>query len=166
MSKLLQKDARTVGTAGAAVQSVELILDRDFIGKAASFVKGAKSEIRIFAYAWRWYENEPELDIQKFNVEVLKATRRGVKVRAIVDTFAIFKEMSARGIACRYLQPVRTLHTKAIAIDDSAVIIGSHNLTKFATTSNFEASVATNDYTTNKQFRLYFDTMWDVCCAS
>lgn len=166
MSKLLQKNEGRACEAGAAVQPVELILDRDFIGKAASFVKGAKSEIRIFAYAWRWYENEPELDIQKFNIEVLKATRRGVKVRAIVDTFAIFKEMSARGIACRYLEPVRTVHTKAIMIDDKTLIIGSHNLTKRATEGNFEASVAIQDYSTIDQFRRYFDIMWSVCNAS
>ena len=166
MSKLLQKNARGVREASPVVQSVKLILDRDFASKAAEFVKDSKIEIRIFAYAWRWYENEPELDIQKFNIEVLKATRRGVKVRAIVDTYAIFKEMSARGIDCRYLEPVRTVHTKAIMIDDKTLIIGSHNLTKRATEGNFEASVAIQDYSTIDQFRRYFDIMWSACSAS
>ena len=166
MSKMLQKNAGGFSDTSAVIRSVRLILDRDFAGKAAEFVKDAKSEIRIFAYAWRWYENEPELDIQKFNIEVLKATRRGVKVRAIVDTFAIFKEMSARGIDCRYLEPVRTVHTKAIMIDDKTLVLGSHNLTKRATSGNIEMSVAIQDYSTIDQFRRYFDIMWDVCNAS
>lgn len=166
MSKMLQENARGSSETSTPVRSVGLILDRDFAGKAAEFVKDAKSEIRIFAYAWRWYENEPELDIQKFNIEVLKATRRGVKVRAIVDTFAIFKEMRAHGIECRFLEPVRTVHTKAIMIDDKTLVLGSHNLTKRATSVNIEMSVAIQDYATTDQFRLYFDTMWDVSNAS
>ena len=166
MSKMLQENARGSSETSTPVRSVGLILDRDFAGKAAEFVKDAKSEIRIFAYAWRWYENEPELDIQKFNIEVLKATRRGVKVRAIVDTFAIFKELSAQGIDCRFLEPVRTVHTKAIMIDDKTLVLGSHNLTKRATSGNLEMSVAIQDYATTDQFILYFDTMWDVSNAS
>jgi len=165
MRKMLQDNARRDREISPVVQPVELVLDTKYIAKITEFVKDSKSELRICAYAWRWYDKEPEIGIQKFNIELLKAARRGVKVRALVDNFAMWKEIRQYGLECRYVMPAKLLHTKAVCVDHKTLIIGSHNLTKNATENNFEASVAIQDDSTIEQFTKYFDVMWSVANA-
>lgn len=160
MSKLLQKNARPIGNFSPIVQSTRLILDNDYTAQAIAIIKDAKVEIRLCAYAWRWYENEPEIGIQKLNIELLRATRRGVIVRALVDTAAICAHFSTLGFNCRSVVNNRMLHTKAICVDRSSLVVGSHNLTKRANTDNYEVSILTQDFEPLEQFITYFDAMW------
>ena len=166
MSKMLQKNERAVGATSPPVRSTELILDNAYILKAAEFIKDAKSEVRLCAYAWRWYRNEPEIGIQKFNIELLRAHSRGVRVRCLVNNFAMFKYFTTLGFKCRYVDRTRMLHTKALAIDNKTLILGSHNLTKRANSDNFEASIATQEFEVVAQFSEYFDSMWAVANES
>lgn len=166
MSKMLQKDERGYREAETIIRPVELILDRDFTGKARSFVDEAKREIRICAYAWRWYANEPESDMQQLNISFFKAMQRGVKIKCLVNNFSMFSYFSGLGFVCKFVDRTRMLHTKALVIDSSTLILGSHNLTKRANWDNFEASVAVQDFETVQQFCTYFDKMWEVSNAS
>lgn len=160
MSKMPQQDAGGYGKVEAPIRTTRLILDNDYTTQAIEIIRDAKSEIRLCAYAWRWYENEPEIGIQKFNIELLRAARRGVAVRALVDTNAICNRFSALGFNCRSVVNNRMLHTKAICVDRKSLVIGSHNLTKRANTDNYEISILTQDFEPLEQFIKYFDGMW------
>jgi len=166
MPKMLQKNERTTTATSAPVRPTQLILDGDFIGKAVEFIKDAKGEILLCAYAWRWYTNEPFIGIQMFNIELLKAHNRGVRVRCILNNQLMYAQFTAQGFQCRYVERGRVLHTKAIVVDHKTIVLGSHNLTKRATTDNYEASVAIQDFEVIAQFRKYFDTMWSASNAS
>lgn len=161
----MQQGLQTLSGTGRASESIvrptELIIDNDYARIAAEIVRGAYSEVRLCAYAWRWYENEPEIDIQKFNVELLLCKSRGVKVRCLVDTEAQKRLFTTLGFDARCVVNTRMLHTKALSIDDRTVIIGSHNMTKRATTDNYEMSIASSEFQVVAAYNDYFDRMWN-----
>lgn len=160
MSQGLQKNARGYRKISTSIRPAEIILDNNYAIKARAFILDATSEIRLCAYAWRWYDSEPALPIQQFNVELLRAALRGVQVRVLVDTEAMARKFKLLGFEVRAVQPTRMLHTKAIVIDRHTLILGSHNLTKRANTDNYELSVALQDFEAVEQFINYFDRLW------
>ena len=160
MQEMLSKCERETRATTTTVQPVTLIIDDKYTQKAIEFIKDAKREIRICAYAWRWYALEPEIGIQKLNVELIRAKERGVKLYCLVDTIAICSHISSLGLHCRCVATNKMLHTKAICVDDKTLVIGSHNLTKRANTDNYEISVAIQQYEPIAQFIDYFDRMW------
>lgn len=157
----LQKNDGGAGAVATPVQSTKLILNNDYARMAAEFVTDAKSEIRLCAYAWRWYANEPETDIQKFNIALFRACRRGVTVRCLVNNQKMAVYFRRFGFKCRFVEPNRMLHVKAIAIDRKTLVLGSHNLTKRANGDNYEVSIVTQEYEDVAQFSDWFDAMWD-----
>lgn len=161
MLKGLQTIQGTVGEDTTIVQPTHLIVDNEYAEIAADFVRAAHSEIRICAYAWRWYENEPEIDIQKLNVELLRAHGRGVTVRCLVDTEKMVQTFTTLGFNARCVVNTRMLHTKAIGVDTKTLILGSHNMTKRATTDNYEMSLLTQEFHVVAGYNDYFDRMWD-----
>lgn len=158
----LQEDKRSNVGSITPVRTTELILDNDYSAKAIEFIDDATSEIRICAYAWRWYDESPEDTIQKFNIALIRAVQRGVTVRALCERIQEGVILQRQGIIVRALNTKRTLHTKAILIDDKTLIIGSHNYTRRAHLDNFEASLATQDFEACMQFESYFDQLWSA----
>ena len=110
--------------------TVQLLFNDQYIKTAIDLIKRANSSISICAYAWRWYENAPEKDIQKFNYEVARAVKRGIQVRVILDQRTQASILTGYGIKTKVYPTDRSLHAKAILIDESMLIIGSHNLTE------------------------------------
>lgn len=161
MLETLQTNEGPNAGVGYTVQPTQLVLDAAYCDVAIELIKSAKSEIRLCAYAWRWYDMEPEIGIQKLNVALLQAIRRGVVVRCLVDTEAMKNTFATLGFNARAVHPTRMLHTKAIEADTAGLLIGSHNLTKRANTDNYEASVLSREYEICAQFATYFDKMWD-----
>lgn len=142
------------------VETVTLLQDSAFITKAAECVRLAQKRILICAYTWRWYENSPEKDIQKFNYEIARRSLNGLDIRAILNMKTQAEYLKQYGINTRTLPTDRTLHTKAILVDDSTLIIGSHNLTERGTADNFELSTLVNDASVALLFADYFEKMW------
>lgn len=166
MSKMLQGYAERNGEISPPVRSTKLVLDRSFLDLLIPAIKNAKSSITVCAYAWRWYGFEPELAIQKFNSAVLQAMRRGVSVRVITDNLTTSEQLNVLGFDAVHIGFKVVLHTKSIQIDENVLIIGSHNLTKSATSDNYEASIFTSDTETNLQFAEYFNRLWRAAHAS
>jgi phosphatidylserine/phosphatidylglycerophosphate/cardiolipin synthase-like enzyme len=166
MSQVLQEHEREIRRTSVPVRTTELILDRTFCGKVRDFVDDCKSEVRVMAYAWRWYDNDPASEIQRLNIALLNVVRWGRPVRVIVTNYDMFVHLSQLGFDVRYVHRGEMLHSKAIAIDRKTLIIGSHNLTKRATEQNFEVSVAIQDADVVEQFCEYFDRVWERCNAS
>lgn len=160
MSKMLQTNARPDRTPRPPVRATTLILDNSYTDKVIEFIRDAHSEIRVTAYAWRWYDSEPEIGIQKLNQELLRATLRGVTVRILCDTIQTMDSFRAYGFDVRSVVNTRMMHSKVVVIDQKTIVIGSHNLTKRANTDNYETSVALQDHEVIAQFTEYFDRLW------
>lgn len=140
--------------------AVELLHDAAFITKAAECVRTAKSSIKICAYAWVWYENSPTHDIQKFNYAIAQKAKLGVDIQAILNRKTQANYLRHYGIKTRTFPSDRTMHTKAILIDEKILILGSHNLSLLGTARNFEVSVLIQDVESCLQFDEYFTKMW------
>lgn len=161
MFETLQRDTRTDGAVERPVWPTALVIDGAYCETAIELLGSARSEVRLCAYAWRWYANEPEIGIQKLNTELLLLRNRGVKVRALVDTETqrlMFREL---GFETRSVVNTRMLHTKAIGVDNYGLLIGSHNLTKRANSDNYEMSLLTYEFQAVDAYNIYFDKLWN-----
>lgn len=147
-------------TTYEAEKAVELLHDDAFIKKAAECVRQAKKRIYICAYAWRWYENNPEKNIQKFNYEIARRAALGLDIRVILNQRTQASLLQGYGISTKIFPTERQLHTKAILCDDDALIIGSHNLTERGTAENYEISVLVRESEACFLFAEYFEKMW------
>lgn len=157
---MLQKNAGRPGETSPPLPTTRLILNDNFTAAAIEIVKDAKTEIRLMAYAWRWYQDEPEIGIQMLNVELLRARQRGVNVMALVDTDAIRERVRALGLSARSVAGNKMQHSKVLCVDHTSLALGSHNLTKRANTDNYEVSVIIQEFEPIDQFITYFDAMW------
>lgn len=166
MRERLQEDAGTGRKVSATNGATGVILDDEYSDVICRIIGEAKREIRICAYAWRWYENNPTLGIQKINIALLRAIARGVAVRCIVDGDTVAFRLRSRGLRTKYVEKTRMMHAKVFCIDDVYLAVGSHNLTKRALRDNFEASILTNQYEPIAQFCMYFDTLWEATYES
>lgn len=162
MSETLQIYGGRDGTAAKPNGPTQIILNRDYLDYAIKVVNGARSELRIFAYAWRWYENRPESKIQQFNAALMRATKRGVRVRAIVESENMKNMLVARGVECRMVPGNRSMHAKVLCSDDHSILVGSHNLTMRAFEDNIETSVLVHEFEPIAQFSTYFDAVWNA----
>lgn len=160
MLKTSGKNATTTRNACADDAKSTLVINDAYLDRLISEIKKAKYQIRICAYAWRWYTDEPELAIQKFNVALLQKMLYGVKVRILCDTMAQRAIFKAHGFDVRTIERTKTLHTKAVCIDADTLAIGSHNLTKRASTDNYEMTIFTTEFEPVAQFIECFDKMW------
>lgn len=144
------------------VWTTKIILDKSYGDEAVKMIDRAEKDIRVLAYAWRWYPEEPEAEVQKINSAIMRALTRGVKVRAICSSAAMALVLRRYGIEAKYCAEGRTVHAKAIGTDDRQIMLGSHNLTKRALLQNYEMSICTSEYEPVAQFSTYFDKMYEA----
>lgn len=137
-----------------------LLINYGFIEKATDAIKAAKSRIWICAYTWQWYGHSPELAMQQFNSEVVKAKNRGVQVRALMYHSKQAEYIKSLGIDTRMLTSRKMMHAKVVCVDSKTLILGSHNLTKKGTEDNMELSLLTQDLEAVLQFERFFNGVW------
>lgn len=160
MLETLQTDEGTDGGTSAVIQPNQLIIDAEYCDVVRKFINGAKTEILICAYAWRWYENNPEIPIQRLNCALVDARNRGVKIKVLAETQIMRDRMRALGAEVRGVEKNRMMHTKAFCIDHRTLVLGSHNLTKRATSQNYEMSIMTQEFQVVDSFCRYYETIW------
>jgi len=120
----------------------------------------AKQKIEIIVFDWRWYPNDPANPVQLFNQALVRAVRRGVRVRAIVNNESITQTLKALGIETKKLQGKSLVHAKIIIFDNKEAVLGSHNFTAPAFTDNLELSVLIDDESCVSDYLKYFDNLW------
>lgn len=142
-------------------EEAQLLLDGEFIGKATEMVRNARKSVWICAYTWRWYENAPEKDIQRFNYEVARKAKARRDVRGLMHMRSEAMRLRDYGLQTKVLPTDRTMHTKAILVDGERLILGSHNLTERGTAENYEASLLITECQAVTLFENYFERMWN-----
>lgn len=162
MFETLQIDEGRNGKTSELVRPTELVIDSKYCELVREFVDAAKGEILICAYAWRWYENDPAAEIQKLNSSLMAARLRGVNIRVLAESQIIRDRLRALGVQVKGVERNRMMHTKAFCIDSRTLIIGSHNLTKRATSQNYEMSIMTQEFQVVDAFMTYFEAVWST----
>lgn len=138
----------------------QAIIAQRFPGIVIPLIEAAKYTIDIIVYDWRWYPSVGGSSVQQFNDSIVAAARRGVTVRALVNSDNIVFMLRQRGISARRLQSKRMLHTKMLLIDGTKLIIGSHNYTQHGFSLNEEASVFVEMSSADHEFSAYFSNLW------
>jgi len=117
------------------------IISKDFPKVVIPLIDGAKHNIDIIVFDWRFYKDDPGSPVSLFNQSIARACRRGVSVRCLVQNEGVVDRLRELGCDARMLTSKKILHTKLIIIDRLGIIIGSHNYTQHAFSSNHEASI-------------------------
>lgn len=120
---------------------METIIGKEFHTKVIPLIDNAKQEIKVMVFDWRWYPQDAGSPAQLFNQAVVRAQKRGVKVKVITNVYEVLEILRNQGCAVKKLLSSKLMHAKLMIIDNSVVIIGSHNYTQNAFTVNYELSV-------------------------
>ncbi len=138
---------------------MEVIIGKQFSSKVIPLIDSSKKNIKIIVFDWRWYINDPSNPVQLFNQAIVRAVKRGVKIQAIVNNDEIVRVLNSCGISAKRLTAHRLLHCKFLMIDDIILIIGSHNYTQSAFTTNFELSVILSVADDSSIFNNFFNNL-------
>lgn len=138
----------------------ELIIGKTYPDQVIPLIREAKSMIAIIVFDWRWYPNYVAYPIQKFNLEILNAAKRGVKVCAITNYKEITQLLKESAIQAKHLIQDKLVHSKIMIIDNKIAIIGSHNYTHSAFSYNHEVSVIMRDPEIANKLITHFNNLW------
>jgi len=117
------------------------IISNNFTKVVIPLIENALFSIDVIVFDWRFYKNEPDNPVTKFNEAFAGAVKRGVEVRCLIQNASVVNNLKQMGCKARFINSKRILHTKLLIIDKNLVVLGSHNYTKNAFTSNHEASI-------------------------
>jgi len=139
---------------------MDTIIGNQFPEKVIPLIENAKKSIEIVVFDWRWYPNDPGSSAQLFNQALVRAARRGVKIRAIANNDEIINILKSVGIEAKKLISKKLLHCKLMIIDDETIITGSHNYTQNAFQMNLELSVILKVGDEVKRFLDFFNNLY------
>lgn len=139
------------GSLPQGVAEAKLLLDRDYLPALLDGIDRARTEILLSLYLFRTLERArglPEAVLKHLR----EAARRGVRVDALLERNLDDGDLSRNnaetaqrlrkaGIRVCLDAEDRVTHTKLVVIDRRYLLLGSHNMTQAALTSNHEASV-------------------------
>jgi len=141
-------------------QNIESIFGDEFPKKVLPLIESAKSNIKIIVFDWRWYPSDPGCACQLFNNALIRARKRGVIVSVLTNCDDTLQVLRQNGIIAKKPISKRLLHSKMMIIDQKILIIGSHNYTQNAFTSNFEASAILLGCDDLAKFDQYFNSLF------
>ncbi|ADV64631.1 phospholipase D-like domain-containing protein [Desulfurococcus mucosus] len=147
--------------------SMSLLLDREYYSAALKALGNAERSVYVIMYVVKYDPREAGDPVNSLLNALRDLREKGVDVKVVVDdeTYRSYREtidyMVASGIPVRLDESAsRTTHAKILIVDNSTLILGSHNWTESALTMNHEASVETNCHSLVSKALSYFDSIW------
>lgn len=128
------------------MQEIITIIGKKYPDIVIPEIDQAKTSIDIVVFDWRWYDKDFCNPVQLFNQAIARAVRRGVKVSAVVNFGYSIQFLLDIGVDVREYKHKGTLHSKIVIIDNKHVILGSHNFSQSAFTSNVETSILLKNF--------------------
>lgn len=134
--------------AGTVATRAALVADKEYHDLLLKQVREAKRRIICAFYLFKVTDRRGNLPAALAQ-ELVQAKRRGVEVAVILEgddpvgpeNRLVAAYLTRNGVKVRYPQGRRTVHAKAVVVDDRYVLIGSHNITHAALSKNRELSV-------------------------
>ena len=139
---------------------MQTIIGKNYPKLVIPLIDGAKQSIKIVVFDWRWYVNDPANPCQLFNASIVRARKRGVSVQACVNSNAIASPLKENNIDVKIPISKNLIHTKFIIIDDKILVMGSHNFSQSAFTTNFETSMIIDEASQIAEFVSFFNSIW------
>ena len=141
---------------------IETIIGRQFPTKVIPLIDNASKSIDVIVFDWRWYPQDPGASVQLFNQAIVRAVRRGVKVRVIANNAEIVNILNELGCQAKKLASKNLVHAKMMLIDAEIVIVGSHNYTQSAFQMNYELSVILDKPENISDYFSFFDNLYNT----
>lgn len=141
---------------------IKVINGKEYPAMVIPLINDAKKSIDIVVFDWRWYPQDIGAVCQLFNQSILRASKRGVKVRAIANNDQIINILKNEGCLAKRLLTTKLVHCKLMIIDDEMVITGSHNYSQSAFQMNLELSVIISNTESLGDFLSFFNSLWGV----
>ena len=141
---------------------MQAIIGKQFPKIIIPKIDEAKQSIKIIVFDWRWYANDPGNPVQLFNQALVRAVRRGVRVQAVVNYPTLVETLKKIGVEAKKISSTNLVHAKLIIIDDTACIVGSHNFSVPAFTTNFEVSLFCDIIEIAEELSKFFDSLWQL----
>ena len=145
---------------GTEILKNEIVIGSNYPTKIIPFIDQAKISLDILMFDWRWYKNDISNPVQLLNQAIVRAVRRGVKVRALTNYAELVDLLRFLNIDAKLWPKKSLLHSKCLVIDKSITVMGSHNWTNNAFTSNYETSFIQFDPDVSEQMTTYFNDIW------
>ena len=140
---------------------VKVIIGKEFPERVIPLINSAVSSIDVIVFDWRWYPQDPGASVQLFNQAILRAIRRGVKIRVIANNDEIVRVLKNEGCETKRLVTKSLVHCKVMIIDKKIMITGSHNYTESAFQMNLELSVVLDDKLAIDQSLVFFNNLFN-----
>lgn len=123
----------------------QILIGSEYPEAVIPLINSAKKSIEILMFDWRWYKNDFANPMQQLNHAIVSSVRRRVQVSAITNYNEVIDTLNAQGIKAIQWPRNTLLHSKLLVIDRQIVVMGSHNFTSNAFTSNLETSTILHD---------------------
>lgn len=136
------------------------IIGKQFPKTLIPLINQARNTIDIIIFDWRWYPSDVGCVVQLFNQSIVRAIRRGVKVRVITPSEYMVSILKSVGCEVKKIPTKKLIHCKLMILDNSKIIIGSHNYTKSAFYLNLEISVLLHDPIFKNDLINFFNDLW------
>lgn len=130
----------------------------DFLARLLKCVRGARRSIILVNYLAEIPEVGPD-PVTEIAHALIRAKGRGVRIQVLLEglklgnNYPFYRLLKDAGVDV-WMDTSRTfIHHKVLLVDDSLIIVGSHNLTKAALTDHEEFSIITDDAATIERFK-------------
>lgn len=148
-----------------------LLIDEEFLEIAKYLVGSAEHSICIATFKAEITPRPRGRKLLELFELMFEKSRVGVNIRFILDGYGrkpsspqsnihAANVISNHNIKMRSLPNSRCCHAKMILVDNSAAIIGSHNLSVKSCSSNFEISYLITDNDKITQLQDLFNHLW------
>ena len=142
------------------MEQTRTIIGAEYPKKVIPIIDGAKRTIVMCMFEWRWYKDDFAHPVSLFNSALLRAHRRGVNVRILTNYAEVIAFAITLGFNAKKWPDKSLLHSKFIIVDGEKCVMGSHNITQSAFTSNIEISTIVDDPDDIRRFSNYFEMLW------
>ena len=141
---------------------MDIVIGSEFHRKVIPLINASKTSIDIVIFDWRWYPADVGNPVSLFNQSLVRAVRRGVAVRAVVNNDRLSTLLQSVGIFTKRFRSARILHPKLMYIDDEILITGSHNYTQSAFTANMELSIIWQGVGGVPRVKEFFNNLFNI----
>lgn len=138
----------------------KILVNDKFASAIIKVIDECSTSIDIMMFDWKWYKSDFSCDVSLINQALIRANKRGVKIRVLSNSVEIKQYFFPVGVQVRGFKVHGVFHPKLFIFDNTAFSIGSHNMTLGAMCRNYEVSFLCNDEKSAKSFTDLFNSLW------
>ena len=146
--------------------------DRDFFTIVHELITNAEKSVDVVLYQSRFYIRYPNSKSNVLITDLADASKRGVKVRAVLELAGwnienseqnrdVWALLGESGVELYFDPAERTSHSKLIMVDGRYVVVGSSNWSYYSLDRNHEANVVISSTRVAGRFAEFFEGVID-----